>query len=423
MFMAELYDEFESASLARAGNPRQPGISARIGVMDFTKSAVSPRALALAQSLVRMNTVSANSNLQLIHFVRDELARLGVASRLTYNAEKTKANLFATLGEGKPAGVILSGHTDTVPWDGQDWTDDPLSATVRDGRLYGRGSADMKSFIAIALAHAGDFLEGKAPFAVHLAFSYDEEVGCFGVRHLIADMRDAGVAPLACIIGEPTSMVPAIAHKGVYRYKCCVRGKEAHSSLTPQSVNAIEMAARVVGKVRDMAEGFERDEPRYEGFDVPFSTASVGQFHGGIADNVVPRDAEFRYEFRDLPTADARAMQEAVVAHARSMEPAMKAVAPEAGFRFETICEIPSFLGSSGDPVTRLAQRLSGEQRTTLVAFGTEAGIFKNSGIPTVVCGPGSINQAHQPDEYVSLDQLARCEAFMRGLATAHEIG
>ena len=186
-----------------------------------------------------------------------------------------------------------------------------------------------------------------APFAIHLAFSYDEEVGCFGVRELIADMRDAGVKPLACIIGEPTSMVPAIAHKGVYRYKCCVRGKEAHSSLTPQSVNAIEMAARVVGKLRDMAEGFERNEPRYEGFDVPFSTASVGQFHGGIADNVVPRDAEFRYEFRDLPTADAQAMQEEVVAHARSLEPAMKRVAPDAGFRFETICEIPSFLGSA----------------------------------------------------------------------------
>jgi acetylornithine deacetylase len=228
---------------------------------------------------------------------------------------------------------------------------------------------------------------------------------------------------LACIVGEPTSMVPAIAHKGVYRYRCCVRGKEAHSSLTPHSVNAIEMAARLVGKVRDMAEGFEREEPRYQGFDVPYSTASVGQFHGGIADNVVPRDAEFRYEFRDLPTSDVRAMQEQVVAHARSLEPAMKAVSPEAGFRFESICEIPSFLGSARDDVTRLAQRLSGEQRTTLVAFGTEAGIFKNAGIPTVVCGPGSIVQAHQPDEYVSLEQLARCEAFMRGLAAAQEIG
>jgi acetylornithine deacetylase len=387
------------------------------------RTTVSARALKLAQALVRINSVSAHSNLALIHLIRDELARLGVASRLTYNADKTKANLFATLGEGKPAGVILSGHTDTVPWDGQEWSADPLSAAVHGGRLYGRGAADMKSFIAIAVAHAGDFLESKAPFAIHLAFSFDEEVGCFGVRELIADMRDAGVAPLACIVGEPTSMVPAIAHKGVYRYRCCVRGKEAHSSLTPHSVNAIEMAARLVGKVRDMAEGFEREEPRYEGFDVPFSTASVGQFHGGIADNVVPRDAEFRYEFRDLPTSDVKAMQEQVLAHARSLEPAMKAVSADAGFRFETICEIPSFLGSAADNVTRLAQRLSGEQRTTLVAFGTEAGLFKNAGIPTVVCGPGSIQQAHQPDEYVSLEQLARCEAFMRGLAATREIG
>ena len=382
-----------------------------------------PRALEFARQLVGFNTVSANSNLDLIHFIRDELARLGVASRLSFNAERTKANLFATLGEGKPAGVILSGHTDTVPWDGQDWSVDPLGGVVKDGRLYGRGSADMKGFIATALAHAPLFLESRAPFAIHLAFSYEEEIGCFGVKELIADLRDAGIRPLACIVGEPTSMVPAIAHKGVYRYRCCVRGKEAHSSLTPQSVNAIEMAARVVGRVRDMADAFEREEPRYAGFDVPFSTASVGQFHGGIADNVVPRDAEFRYEFRDLPTADARAMQEQVVAYARSLEPAMRKVAPDTGFRFETICEIPSFLGSEQDDVTRLAMRLAGEQRTTQVAFGTEAGIFKNAGIRTVVCGPGSITQAHQPDEYVSLEQLARCQQFMEGLAAVRELG
>jgi acetylornithine deacetylase len=184
-------------------------------------------------------------------------------------------------------------------------------------------------------------------------------------------------------------------------------------------VNAIEMAARLVGRVRDIAEAFERDEPRYEGFDVPFSTASVGQFHGGIADNVVPRDAEFRYEFRDLPTADAGAMQAQVVAHARALEPAMQAIAPGTGFSFEPICEVPSFLGSDKDAVTRLALRLAGEERTTLVAFGTEAGLFKNAGIPTVVCGPGSIVQAHQPDEYVSLEQLERCQAFMEGLANA----
>ncbi|MCE1193594.1 MAG: acetylornithine deacetylase [Acidovorax sp.] len=387
---------------------------------------LSPHALELAQTLVRMNTVSQNSNLELIHFLRDHLAKLGVKSRLTFNESKTKANLFATLGEGKPAGVILSGHTDTVPWDGQDWTLDPLSALVKDGpegpSLYGRGSADMKAFIGIAVSQAEQFLNSNAPFAVHYAFSYEEEIGCFGVRELIADLRDAGIQPLACIVGEPTSMVPAIAHKGVYRYKCCVRGKEAHSSLTPHSVNAIEMAARVVGRLRDMGEGFEREEPRFEGFDVPFSTTSVGQFHGGIADNVVPRDAEFRYEFRDLPTANAAQMQAEVVAYARSLEPAMKKVAPAAGFDFETICEIPSFLGRQDDPVTRLAQKLSGEKGTTLVAFGTEAGLFKNAGIPTVVCGPGSIRQAHQPDEYVSLEQLARCEAFMQGLARTASI-
>lgn len=386
----------------------------------------STHALELAQTLVRMNTVSHHSNLALIHFIRDHLARLGVTSRLTFNADKTKANLFATLGEGKPAGVILSGHTDTVPWDGQDWSVDPLGAVVQNGpegaSLYGRGSADMKAFIGIALSQAEHFLNSNAPFAIHLAFSYEEEIGCFGVKELIADLRDAGIRPLACIVGEPTRMVPAIAHKGVYRYRCCVRGKEAHSSLTPHSVNAIEMAARVVGRVRDMAEGFERHGPRFEGFDVPFSTASVGQFHGGIADNVVPRDAEFRYEFRDLPTANAAQMQAEVVAYAQSLEPAMKKVAPTAGIAFETICEIPSFLGSKDDPVTRLAQELTGEKGTTLVAFGTEAGLFKNAGISTVVCGPGSIQQAHQPDEYVSLAQLARCEAFMQGLARARTL-
>ena len=383
----------------------------------------SENALAQARTLVQMNTVSARSNLELIHYVRDELRALGVASRLTYNADRSKANLFATLGEGKPAGVIVSGHTDTVPWDGQAWSVDPLSATVKDGRLWGRGAADMKGFIGVALAQAQRFLESDAPFAVHFAFSYDEEVGCFGVRELIADLREAGIAPLACIIGEPTGMVPAIAHKGVRRWRCCVRGKEAHSSLTPQSVNAIEMAARVIGTLRDMAERFEREEPRYAGFDVPFSTVSVGQFHGGIADNVVPRDAEFRYEFRDLPTADAAAMQREVEAAAAALQPGMQRVAPEAGFRFEPICDVPSFLAEADAPLTRLAQRLSGEARTTLVAFGTEAGLFKAAGIPTVVCGPGEIAQAHQPDEYVTLEQLARCERFLQGLAQSRAIG
>jgi acetylornithine deacetylase len=378
---------------------------------------VSPKALELAQSLVRINTVSRNSNLELIHLVQGRLLTMGVKSRLTYNADKTKANLFATLGEGKSAGIILSGHTDTVPWDGQDWSVDPLGGLVQDGKLYGRGSADMKGFIGMALAHAEAFAHSSAPFAIHLALSYDEEVGCFGVKELIADMKDAGIAPLACIVGEPTHMVPAIAHKGVYRYRCCVRGKEAHSSLTPHSVNAIEEAAKLITHIRGMADEMRASETRYEGFDVPFSTASVGQFQGGIADNVVPRDAWFHYEFRDLPTADVVSMQKQVLAQSNIAGVAMKIIAPEAGFSFETICEVPSFLGSAKDSITQLAQRLSGETTTTLVAFGTEAGVFKNAGISTVVCGPGSINQAHQPDEFVSLEQLARCEQFMHKLA------
>jgi acetylornithine deacetylase len=393
-----------------------------------TRDQPSEAALSLARSLMQMNTVSARSNLELIHFVRDALARHGVASRLTFNADKSKANLFATLGEGKPAGVVLSGHTDTVPWDGQAWSVDPLSATVRDGKVFARGSADMKGFIGLAVAHAGTFLQSDAPYAVHLALSYDEEVGCLGVQELIADMREAGIAPLACIVGEPTDMVPAIAHKGVFHYQCCVRGKEAHSSLTPQSVNAIEMAARLISGLRDRADAWAHNEPRYAlpdgtGFDVPYSTASVGQFHGGIADNVVPRDAVFRYEFRNLPTADAHAMQAQVLADAARLTPGMQAVAPEAGFEFQTICEVPAFLGSSDAPVTALAQRLAGQapdqRRVALVAFGTEAGLFQAAGIPSVVCGPGSIAQAHQPDEYVSLAQLAQCERFLLGLAQA----
>jgi len=382
-------------------------------------AAPSARALEMARSLVRINTVSRESNLGAIELIRDELARHGVASRLTFDDDRKKANLFATLGAGKPAGVIISGHTDTVPWDGQDWSVDPLGADVKDGRLYGRGSADMKSFIGLAVAHVPAFLAADLPFAVHLAFSYDEEVGGFGARRLIADMRDAGVAPLACIVGEPTGMIPALAHKGVYRWRCCVRGHAAHSSLTPQSVNAIEVGARVVAKLADMAAQWRDKEPRYEGFDVPYSTGSVGVIEGGIADNVVPADCRFNYEFRNLPGSDVTAMQGEVRAYAETLEPAMRAVAADAGIRFETICEMPAFLAGADDPAVLLAQRLAATDATTLVAFGTEAGLFQRAGTPTVVCGPGHIAQAHQADEYVSLAQLAAAERFLLALTTA----
>ncbi|MGZ5205378.1 MAG: acetylornithine deacetylase [Caldimonas sp.] len=378
----------------------------------------SARALELARALVRMNTVSRNSNLELIHFIRDELAHHGVSSTLTFDDEGKKANLFASVGEGKPAGVIVSGHTDTVPWDGQDWSVDPLGAELREGRLYGRGSADMKSFIGLAVAQVPAFLAADLPFAIHLAFSYDEETGCFGAPRLIADLRARGILPLACIVGEPTGMVPALAHKGVYRWRCCVKGHAAHSSLTPQAVNAIEIGARVVGKLADMSERFRDQEPRYPGFDVPYTTGSVGVIEGGIADNVVPEDCRFNYEFRNLPGSDALGMQGEVLAFAASLEPAMRAVAPEAGIRFEPICAVPPFLARADDPAVLLAARLASASETTLVAFGTEAGLFQKAGIPTVVCGPGHIAQAHQADEYVSLAQLAAGERFLQALAT-----
>ena len=386
--------------------------------MDMAASP-STRALETARALVRINTVSRESNLPLIDFVRAELAGHGVESRLTFDDQRRKANLFATLGAGKPAGVIISGHTDTVPWDGQDWSVDPLGAEVKDGRLYGRGSADMKSFIGLALAQVPAFLAADLPFAVHLAFSYDEEVGGFGARRLIADMRDAGVAPLACIVGEPTGMIPALAHKGVYRWRCCVRGHAAHSSLTPQSVNAIEVGARVVSRLADMAARWREHEPRHEGFDVPYSTGSVGVIEGGIADNVVPADCRFNYEFRNLPGSDVSAMQGEISAYAATLEPAMRAVDADAGISFETLCEMPAFLARADDPAVLLAQRLAATDATTLVAFGTEAGLFQRAGTPTVVCGPGHIAQAHQADEYVSLAQLAAGERFLLALTTA----
>ncbi len=385
----------------------------------------SAAGLAWAQRLVRFNTVSRESNLPLIECIADHLRTLGVPLRLSYDDSRRKANLFATLGEGKPGGVILSGHTDTVPWDGQAWTVEPLGADLRtvDGepRLYGRGSADMKGFIGLVVAQTQAFLDADLPHALHYAFSYDEEVGCFGAQTLLADLAEAGLPkaalPRLCIVGEPTSMVPAIAHKGVARWRCCVKGRAAHSSQTHIAVNAIEAAARMVAGLADMADDFAARGPRYAGFEVPWTTAAVGVIDGGIADNVVPEDCRFHYEFRALPGTDVAALQRRVEDHAAALVPAMHAVDGATGIRFETLCAVPPFQAALDDPAVRLAQQLAGTDRTTLVGFGTEAGLFQSAGIASVVCGPGSITQAHQADEYVSLAQLAQAEAFLQALA------
>ncbi len=381
--------------------------------------ALSAEALAWAQRLVQLDTRSDQSNLPLIECIADHLRTLHVPVRLTYDADRRKANLFATVGEPVAGGVVLSGHTDTVPWDGQAWTRDPLSGAVADARLYGRGSADMKGYIGLVVAQVAHWQRAALARPLHLAFSYDEEVGGFGARELIADLRAAGIRPAICLVGEPTDMVPALAHKGVHRWRCCVRGKAAHSSLTPHSVNALEAAARVVAHIRGIADELQAHEPRQGGFDVPYSTAAVCRFDAGIADNVVPESARFHYEFRDLPGSDADALQARVAAYAASLEPAMRAVEPTAGFSFERFASMPAFQARADEPAARLAAQLAGTEQTTLVAFGTEAGLFQRAGMSTVVCGPGSIQQAHQPDEFVSLAQLARCEAFLRRLVGA----
>ncbi len=394
-----------------------------------TRANASPSAAALewVQRLVRFNTVSQESNLPLIECIADHLRSLNVPLRISFDAERRKANLFATLGEGKPGGVLLSGHTDTVPWEGQAWSVDPLGGELRtvagEPRLYARGSADMKGFIGLVVANTQAFLDADLPHAIHFAFSFDEEVGCFGAQALLRDLASAGLPkaawPKLCIVGEPTSMIPAIAHKGVARWRCCVKGHAAHSSQTHIAVNAIEAAARVVAHIAGMADGFRASGPRFEGFEVPVTSAAVGVIQGGIADNVVPEDCRFHYEFRALPGSDVAAMQAQVEAAAARLLPAMHAVDPATGIRFETLCNVPPFQAAPDDPAVRLAQRLAGTDRTSLVGFGTEAGLFQGAGIASVVCGPGSIDQAHQADEYVSLAQLARCEAFLHRLAAS----
>ncbi len=384
--------------------------------MNTPTPAPTPDSLAWAQRLVRMDTRSDRSNLALIECIADHLRSLHLPIRLTYDDTRSKANLFATVGAGKPGGVVLSGHTDTVPWDGQAWSQEPLSGEVKDGRLFGRGSADMKGWIGLVVAQVQAWQAADAEQAIHLAFSYDEEVGGFGARKLIADLQTAGIAPRLCIVGEPTEMIPAIAHKGVHRWRCCVRGKAAHSSLTPMAVNAIEAAARLVAHISRIGDELRDSEPRQAGFDVPYSTSAVCRMEGGIADNVVPEECRFNYEFRDLPGADAAAMQRRVLDFVATLEPAMKAIAPSSGFAFESFASMPAFKAGADEPAVKLAQRLAGSDKTTLVAFGTEAGLFQRAGMSTVVCGPGSINQAHQADEFVSLQQLAQAQAFLKAL-------
>lgn len=378
--------------------------------------------------LLGFPTVSRDSNLGLIEYARDHLAALGVRPRLVYDRREKKAALFCSLADDPAAvrhdGLILSGHTDTVPVDGQDWDSDPFRATHRDGRIVARGSADMKGFIAIALAWAPRFLSAQARLPVHLALTYDEETTFMGIRNLVADLADQGVRPAGCIIGEPTDMRAIVAHKGKRDYCCTLRGREAHSSLTPTGVNAIEYAAQLIGFIRGLAAKMAAEEPRDGRFEVPHSTLQTGVIRGGIAVNVVPRDCSFEFEMRNLPATPHETMSAQIIDYAqRELLPQMRKVAADADIRFELGMDLPAFGIAPDAPLVQWAQKLARTQHLGpgAVSFATEASLFANAGIPTVVMGPGSIEQAHKPNEYLSYAQVAACEAFFARLCDERE--
>jgi len=372
---------------------------------------------AMIERLIAFNTVSRDSNLGLIEWVRDYLHGLGATSRLTYDASGKKANLFATLGESKKPGLILSGHTDVVPVDGQKWDTDPFVAVERDGKLYARGSADMKGFIGVALTQAPKFVSAlnanRLDAPLHYALSYDEEVGCLGVRGLIRDLQENGIRPAGCVVGEPTSMQPIIAHKGTHKFRCAVHGREAHSSYVTYGVNAIEYADRLVVYIRQIADRLAQFEQRDLGFAVPYSTLSTGLIRGGIATNVVPKECEFHFDMRTLPQASPDALYEEIKAYAEMLAREMRAIDPESGIDLSWASQTIGLAASETDAIVQWAMRLSRNTTVGKVSYGTEAGLFQQLGVPSVICGPGDIAEAHRPNEFVALEQLAQCEAFM----------
>jgi acetylornithine deacetylase len=379
--------------------------------------------LAWLRTLIELPTVSRDSNLALIEVARDALAGAGATCRLTTDSGGGKANLFATFGDRGQGGLVFSGHTDVVPVDGQDWATDPFEAVLRDGRVFGRGAADMKGFIAAVLDAAPAMAAAAGERDFHVALSFDEEVGCRGAPLMIEDMARAGLRPSACIVGEPTDMRVIARHKGAHAYLCRVCGREAHASLAPSGVNAIEFAARLIDKARILGLDLREREAPDPDYDVPFTTIGANVVTGGSATNIVPGLCEVRFDIRHLPATDVEAELVAPLrAFAREvLEPEMRRIAPETGIAITRLGGVPALNTDPGDPVVAFAQALACDPgKPGAVAFGTEAGLFQAAGVATVICGPGAIAQAHRPDEFVTLDQLASAKAFILGaVATA----
>ena len=381
----------------------------------MAESATIKEAEDLLAKLVGFDTTSAKSNLDLIAFVQDYLDRNGVSSTLVPSADDQKASLHATIGDGE-GGIGLSGHSDCVPVEGQNWTSDPFTLTERDGKLYGRGTCDMKGFIACVLASVPLFKAHKLKEPIHIIISYDEEVGCAGVRPLLARLGEDLPRPRAVIVGEPTSMGVIDAHKRIDVYRTTVTGKEAHSSLPAIGVNAISAAAELIGELDRIAETIATTEndPRFE---PPYSTVSVGVIDGGTAPNIVPKSCTFRWQVRSLPSAPADEAPRALSAFAETaLVPKMRKVAKDAGIETEGQTAVPAFTAAPQSDAVALAMALTGANRTRTVSYATEAGLFEQAGCPAVICGPGDIAQAHAADEFVSIAQLEACLKFLADL-------
>ena len=366
--------------------------------------------------LVSFDTTSRDGNIPLIEFVESYLDGWGIPHfRVDYEAGK-KTNLFATIGPDIAGGIVLSGHTDVVPVDGQNWQSNPFTLNEREAKLYGRGTCDMKGFIAVALAMVPKFKAANLKTPIHLALSCDEEVGCKGVRPLVAHIRDHMKKPKLVIVGEPTSMQVVNAHKAAITFSTEVTGHEAHSSLTDQGVNAIMVAGELLGEInRIKNDMIERGDPTGR-FNPAYSTVHVGIIEGGTAKNIIPRKCSFQWETRLLPTADIDEVPLRFEKFSKTLEPAMKKIADDTGIQNTRTNAVPGLAPEENSPAEHLALHLAEANGTHAVSYCTEAGLFQQIGIPAIICGPGSIEQAHKPDEFIAVSEMQKCETFMARL-------
>ncbi|KJC40607.1 acetylornithine deacetylase [Bradyrhizobium sp. LTSP849] len=368
--------------------------------------------------LVGFDTISDRTNLPLIAHIESYLAFLGIKGERITDETGKKASLWVTIGPEDRPGFVLSGHTDVVPVVGQDWSHDPFKLVERDGKLYGRGTTDMKGFVAVCLAMVPEMLEAKLATPIHLAFSYDEEMGCVGVRPMLGEVAKKKVKPLGAFIGEPTQMQVIIGHKGKHGVRATFKGLARHSSIAPDGVNAIEYAAELITEIRRRAVKLASDGARDNLYDVPHTTLLTSIVHGGAALNIVPDHCAVEFECRGIGITESRQVTDAIVAWAKAeIEPAMKAKNPACGIEFEEILDYPALDTGPNDAIITLAKQLAGRNDHAKVAFGTEAGLFVSmADIPSVVIGPGAIAQAHTPDEFVEMAELEKCAGFVEKL-------